>query len=463
MKRWNLQILWTLSFLLGSCSLWVEKDLRIIQLWKEEKSIHPFPMIQGLTTSTSTEIRVISKKSDQIQFRILDDENQRVKNIRYTQIFAGSTGYIIHQLQVQGLEFTNGYLIQVLEDKKEKPSEESSELKILDQRRFNLVDLNKKAAKLGVVSCLKDQLKAKQHEMWTEYLNHQPDYTFMIGDNVYADQFLFKEKGQYKFKYADEDALWRRYIETFQTLTYYRSARLTPTLAIWDDHDYGINNGGKSYPFKKESLKVFQSFFGFSSISQVTEDFPGAGYIFNAFGQRFVFVDARSFRTEVYSKNSKGGDHWGKKQMKAILRSMNMQPQPTWLIQGDQYFGGYHPFESFERLHPQRFKVLLDQLKKSKSRVFFVSGDRHLTELMKIEPQVLGYSTYEMTSSAIHASVFLGAWEKHPNPRQISGVSGIENYSIIQTHVKGARWDLDIIAYGPKMKELYDHKVQISR
>lgn len=35
-----------------------------------------------------------------------------------------------------------------------------------------------------------------------------------------------------------------------------------PILAIWDDHDYGINDGGADYPGKRESQQVFLDFFG---------------------------------------------------------------------------------------------------------------------------------------------------------------------------------------------------------
>jgi alkaline phosphatase D len=31
----------------------------------------------------------------------------------------------------------------------------------------------------------------------------------------------------------------------------------TKTLAVWDDHDYGINDGGKEYPKKVESKNIF--------------------------------------------------------------------------------------------------------------------------------------------------------------------------------------------------------------
>ena len=31
-------------------------------------------------------------------------------------------------------------------------------------------------------------------------------------------------------------------------------------MATWDDHDYGINNGGAEFPKKKEAQKFFQIF-----------------------------------------------------------------------------------------------------------------------------------------------------------------------------------------------------------
>ena len=33
-------------------------------------------------------------------------------------------------------------------------------------------------------------------------------------------------------------------------------------MGVWDDHDYGINNGGKFYTHKSESQKLFLDFMG---------------------------------------------------------------------------------------------------------------------------------------------------------------------------------------------------------
>ena len=34
-----------------------------------------------------------------------------------------------------------------------------------------------------------------------------------------------------------------------------------PILATWDDHDFGWNDAGRHYPFKKEAKEIFLDFF----------------------------------------------------------------------------------------------------------------------------------------------------------------------------------------------------------
>lgn len=408
----------------------------------EQINLHPFAIWQGLTTATTTEIKVLAKKSKELSFKILDHETE-VKSVKSLKTMAGKTDYIVYSFFITNLNINTNYTFQVIQ-----------ELQIIDQRNFQTVDIYSEKATIGIVSCIHDKFRNAQFSIWNEYLNLNPTYTFMIGDNVYADTLLSNQGKVFAFKHANEDMLWKRYVETFNLLSYYKSARLVPTLAVWDDHDYGFNNGDRSYPFKKESLKVFQTFYGFQEIPKITTQLSGVGYVFEAFQQRFVFMDGRSFRTEPKFLGQKTESHLGEDQKQEILRIMS-NAKPTWLIKGDQFFGGYHKFESYETNHPADFKSFLSELKNSKSKAFFVSGDRHLNELMQIKPEDLGYETYELTSSAIHASIFPDAWKKNPNPRQIKGASGTYNYSVIELN-KINPWFMRVTSYGPKMKVLYD-------
>jgi hypothetical protein len=62
-----------------------------------------------------------------------------------------------------------------------------------------------------------------------------------------------------------------------------------------------------------------------------------------------------------------------------------------------------------------------------------------LVELQRLEPALLGYETWELTSSAIHAKTYPDAWpdawpdacKDAPNPRQTDGKSGAPNYALV--------------------------------
>ncbi len=437
----------------------VTHDPKIEALRRQEQELHPFAIVQGLTTEDYTEIKIIAKKNDNLLFKVFHNEDV-IKALDLKILPAGATGYVIHRLKISQLKINTNYTLQVVQDNK-----------ILDQRNFQTVDLNLTQPKIGIVSCMHDKYQDLQFSMWNDYLKQTPTYTFMIGDNVYADTLLTTDGKKFIFQFATEDMLWKRYIQTFNTLSYYRSSRLIPTLAIWDDHDYGYNNGDESYPNKKASLQVFESFFGseYKSGHEITksnktkihlEKLVGAGFVFKAFGQNFVFMDNRSFRSEPSKLNKPQETHLGSDQTAKILKSISSS-EPVWLIKGDQFFGGYHSFESFENNHPNDFKKFLKDLKAKGAKVFFVSGDRHLNELMKIPNNELGYETFELTSSGIHASVYPDAWKKFPNPKQLHGVSGVHNYSLVQVQ-NLSPWIMDVSSYGPKMKVLYQEKITIN-
>ena len=72
----------------------------------------------------------------------------------------------------------------------------------------------------------------------------------MIGDNIYGDS---EDVAVLREKYGMLGAE-----PGFQTLR-----MQTPVLATWDDHDYGINDGGAEFVSKVESQKAFNDFLKF--------------------------------------------------------------------------------------------------------------------------------------------------------------------------------------------------------
>lgn len=440
-KIFYLVMLWALS----GCQS-VPKEL---VAYKKETQLQPYAIMQGYTTDNMTLISVLAPKDDQLDFQVLNSSEKIHTYVSRVDVEAVRKDYVVHQLKYTRLSPQDSYTLQVLKSDR-----------VVDQRTFKAIDLKQPEMRIGVVSCMNDHYMIEQFKMWSDYLTQSPDYTFLIGDNVYADYLLTKERHIKDKAKAHEAMLWRRYIETWNRLLLYRSSELTPTLAIWDDHDYGINDGDRNFPYKEKSLEVFRSFYPIPE-DQNLKRLKGAGFIFETPHQRFVFLDARSFRSPEKRRAGEEETQWGKSQTEQVIKALNVA-KPTWLIQGDQFFGAYHRFESFEGHRPQDFKKVLSLLKQSPSPIFFVSGDRHLTEMMKIEKDILGYETYEITSSAIHARVYPDSWKNQPNPRQIHGRSGIINYSLVENRW-GEKWNAKVTAFGPEMQVLYEQEIELDK
>src|SRR4029079_11227632 len=80
---------------------------------------------------------------------------------------------------------------------------------------------------------------------------------------------------------------------------------------FWDDHDYGTNNGDKTYPKKKMSLQVLQEYFPLYPVTPF-----GDWQKFTYGDAEFFMLDSRSERDPHTStsktKSMLDGDHLGK-------------------------------------------------------------------------------------------------------------------------------------------------------
>lgn len=89
----------------------------------------------------------------------------------------------------------------------------------------------------------------KEQPIWDAVLAYEPDLFIFLGDNVYGDT---RDMGVLRAKYAQLAAK-----PGFQAL-----CKRSAVLAIWDDHDYGEDDAGAEYPFKRESQQIFCDFWG---------------------------------------------------------------------------------------------------------------------------------------------------------------------------------------------------------
>ncbi len=384
-------------------------------------------ILQGPSNATTVSLSIVAPLAMELTFAIGEDIANPLPTVRSVidkkNVFSDRSTTVVHQLLISDLKPNQQYFLEVT----------NSSGQTVDRRTFTTVNLDKRNARIAIASCMSDAYRDEQVVMWKSVEAENPDLILLIGDNVYADTV----KGRYQGP-QNGDGLWARYAETFGLLHLYKFKHLKPILATWDDHDYGANDSDRTNPYRLEALKVLRGFF--PQTNRQIPEFqlgPGASSMLNAFGLRFALLDDRSFRSPSSESAEQPGKqtHFGAEQEEWLFA----QKEPTaltLLISGDQWFGAYHRFESYEGNHPKSFEKFLTRLKRFSDPVLFISGDRHLSEVMKIEPRQLGYETFEITSSAIHSNTHPSGWDKNPNPRQIRGKDLAFQYTILDFHTE---------------------------
>ncbi len=399
------------------------------------------PILQGATTDSGTELILLLEPNQRPQFFFWDvTRNALIEPFSISSVPLPLNQGEVVRLRYEGLVLGNNYLLQVV----------GASGDLIDGRKLRTLDLQKRQARFAVASCMQDE-HPLQNQMWSELLSHEPELILLIGDNVYADSTMPKGTP------APPDTLWKRYLENRKALSLYRVPQLVPVLAVWDDHDFGQNDADRTYPYRMDALKVFRTFFGEAEFPGVFDRGPGVSSRLAAFGQRFFLLDDRTYRSPPAEKKLQ--THFGVDQ-EAWLFTDLATGQPAWLISGDQFFGAYHRYESYEGRHLESFQRFLKRLRTQRSPVLFVSGDRHLAELQEIQPEVLGYKTYELTTSSIHADVYPNPWLAEPNPRQLHGAFGVNNYALIESEI-GETFRVHFKVYGPDKKRLFSQSAEL--
>ena len=111
-----------------------------------------------------------------------------------------------------------------------------------ENNKINFRDKNE--MRIGFGSCLKQN---KPMPIFESIKAEDLDLFLMIGDNVYGDS-------------RTEDLKELRSAYNRQQQNFEKMKLNLPFEAIWDDHDYGLNDAGKEYLFKENSKELFLDF-----------------------------------------------------------------------------------------------------------------------------------------------------------------------------------------------------------
>ena len=254
---------------------------------------------------------------------------------------------------------------------------------------FTPVNEQKTIAKICFGSCANQNIHLP---LLSTAVQQNPDLFLFLGDNIYGDTENMKLLAEKYNLLCEKDE--------FQALQ-----ACCPILAVWDDHDYGINDGGREYKKKAESKEIFMQFWGETdNLKRGSHEGIYDSRIFGAGEQalQILLLDLRTFRSAMnyqpnYDPNATmlGETQW------QWLETELLKPAKIRIIVSSTQFGSeYHGFESWTNFPLEQARMFDLIASTHASGVFFVSGDMHYGELSRREPGNT-YPIYDFTSSGL--------------------------------------------------------------
>ncbi|BCX46765.1 hypothetical protein HAHE_06730 [Haloferula helveola] len=289
-------------------------------------------------------------------------------------------------------------------------------------------------------------------------LAQKPDVFVFLGDNIYGDT-------------ADMDVLRKKYAE-LEAVDGFRKVRETSTLlATWDDHDYGINDGGKSYSKRKESQQIFLDFFKDPADSpRRKREGVYASYTFGPVGKRcqILLLDTRYFRDEIPRSKEKRKPRtvgWyrpvddpsltllGETQWAWLERQLKVPADVRIIASSIQVLAVEKGMENWGNV-PHEQRRLFELLRKHRAdHTVAISGDVHFAELSKT--QIGSYPFYDMTSSGLsHTN---RGWASADNSLRVGKSHFQRNAGLVEIDWEGKK--LELAAVGEDGQKLFSHSV----
>ena len=181
--------------------------------------------------------------------------------------------------------------------------------------------------------------------------NWNPDLFIWLGDNIYGDS-------------PDIDILreeYRRQREVPSSLPVLRSI---PQLAVWDDHDYALNNHDRTNPAKEKALQAFQEYW--ANPAYGLPEVPGVFFDYQYGGVDFFFLDVRYHRSPNEEEDGESKTMLGAEQLEWLKTKLSESKAPfKVLVSGSGWSsakgGGGDSWAAFLQERDHLFTFIRDQ------------------------------------------------------------------------------------------------------
>lgn len=283
--------------------------------------------------------------------------------------------------------------------------------------------------------------------LWDDIVLAKPDVWVWGGDIVYADT-------------DDMQKLRSVYDAQNAVLGYKKLKAQIPIIGTWDDHDYGLNDGGVEFKAKKASQIEFLDFMGvpLNSSRRAQEGvYATHDYKFPDGQIKVIVLDTRYFRTGLtpdtetnkrtkpnsYGEGTVLGDiqwEWLQRTLSSSKADFNV------IVSSIQVLSNEHGFETWGNF-PHEVDKLKRMITESNAKgVLVLSGDRHISEFSRTAVDDLSYPLIDFTSSGLtHA---YSKFTEEPNPFRVGEVVSTESFGLLKFNFEKKQVDFQIIGDG---------------
>lgn len=264
--------------------------------------------------------------------------------------------------------------------------------------------------------------------------NENADLFIFLGDNIYGDT-------------TDMATMARKYQKLGNNKGIQTLRASTPTIAIWDDHDFGENDAGAEYKEKEQSRKLMLDFWQEpkNSPRYSRKDGIYTSYMYGEKEQKVhvIMPDLRWNRPALNSvgmldyqlkrkpKNmgpyspseQSNASMLGKKQWLWLEAELQKPAKIKVIASSLQLLPEFTGWESWANYPHDRNKLLALIKKHQINGVIIISGDTHWGEMSKVTKD-LDYPLWEVTSSGLTEE-----WKDvSPNKHRIGNYTHSVNY-----------------------------------
>ena len=241
-----------------------------------------------------------------------------------------------------------------------------------------------------------------ENKLWEAIELNNPSVWIWGGDIIYSDT-------------EDMQYMEQNYLTQKNNFKYDNFIKNVDVLATWDDHDYGLNDGGTEYLYKEKAQQLFLDFLDIPENDERRLQkgiYHSKDYVIGDHSIKVLILDTRYFRTALTTdsltnkryKPNKFGEgtmlgeiqwNWLENELKNSKASFNI------IVSSIQFLSNEHGFETWGNM-PHEIEKLETILKSTKAKnTILLSGDRHISEISKKDIEGLNYPLIDFTSSGM--------------------------------------------------------------